>query len=379
MFANSLGLQNALGSKFSAKVEEKTAQIKSVLSPYLHGKRKEANESHTVVSNKLFKRYTFAVAVLFLIGSFTPLSLSAEGYYNNTATNVDASMFATSLLADNDGYLTKINPQTNDGDRSNMNDMYVHTVKPGETLSTIANGYGVKTNTVMWANNLSNANSIKAGQEIAVPPVDGVAHKVAKGENLEKIAQKYSVEAESIRKQNKLLASVVEGENIFIPGAKPIVPEPRVVQSRSVSSSRVAVGTPVALAGSTDAPTVGKIFIRPTRGIITQGYKRGHYALDIADASKPPVWAAGSGSVIKASSGTWGGGYGNHVIIDHGNGMQTLYAHLDYLDVSVGDNVSQGAVIGRMGRTGRVYGRTGIHLHFEVRKNGVKQNPAAYY
>jgi murein DD-endopeptidase MepM/ murein hydrolase activator NlpD len=133
------------------------------------------------------------------------------------------------------------------------------------------------------------------------------------------------------------------------------------------------------LAGSTDAPTVGKVFIRPTRGIITQGYKRGHYALDIADASKPPVWAAGSGTVIKASSGTWGGGYGNHVIIDHGNGMQTLYAHLDYLDVSNGDYVSQGAVIGRMGRTGRVYGRTGIHLHFEVRKNGVKQNPAAYY
>jgi len=114
-------------------------------------------------------------------------------------------------------------------------------------------------------------------------------------------------------------------------------------------------------------------------GSITNGYKAGHYAIDIADRSKPAVWAAGGGTVVKASSGTWGGGYGNHVIIDHGNGVKTLYAHLDSLNVYDGQAVSQGDVIGIMGNTGRVYGATGIHLHWEVIDNGVKKNPTLYY
>jgi murein DD-endopeptidase MepM/ murein hydrolase activator NlpD len=85
------------------------------------------------------------------------------------------------------------------------------------------------------------------------------------------------------------------------------------------------------------------------------------------------------GTVIKASSGTYGGGYGNHVIIDNGNGIKTLYAHMEYLSVSVGDHVTQGQVIGKMGRTGNVRGRTGIHLHFEVIQNGVKKSPGNYF
>ncbi len=71
--------------------------------------------------------------------------------------------------------------------------------------------------------------------------------------------------------------------------------------------------------------------------------------------------------------------YGNYIIIDHGNGLQTLYGHMEYLAVSQGDHVTQGQVIGKMGRTGNVRGRTGIHLHFEVRVNGVKKNPGAYF
>ena len=67
------------------------------------------------------------------------------------------------------------------------------------------------------------------------------------------------------------------------------------------------------------------------------------------------------------------------MIIDHGDGLQSLYAHLDHLNVSVGDYVEQGQTIGQMGNTGRVYGATGIHLHWEVIKNGVKQYPGNYY
>ena len=114
-------------------------------------------------------------------------------------------------------------------------------------------------------------------------------------------------------------------------------------------------------------------------GKISKGYRGGHYALDIADRSKPPVWAAASGTVVTASTGTWGRGYGNYVVIDHGDGIQTLYGHMDSVNVYAGQVVSQGDVVGIMGNTGRVYGVTGIHTHWEVIINGVKVNPINYY
>ncbi len=333
-------------------------------------------------SNTLFKRYSAMVAVVFVIGSITPTGTTAEGMYAGDYGGfyVDTSTYSSGIISDEEGYLTKVNPQTNQGDRSNMTDRFEHTVASGETLSTIAEDYGLKTSTLLWENNLGNANSLKVGQKLVIPPVDGVSHKVGKGESIEKIAKEYGVEAETIRKQNNILiADVNSGDEIFVPGAKPLITDVRSTPARVGTSTRVSVGSPVALEGSYDAPMGEKPFIMPTRGKLTQGYHAGHYAFDLADVSMPPVWAAGTGTVTKASSGTWGGGYGNHVIIDHGNGLTTLYAHLDYLTVGVGDVVDQGEVIGRMGRTGRVYGRTGIHLHFEVILNGVKQLPSNYY
>lgn len=324
---------------------------------------------------------------MFIIGSFTPSGTKAEMYGSDVdAFNFDTGAYASTLLADGDGYLTKANPQTAEPNRTGMTDKFVHTVKSGETLSTIASSYGLKTKTLLWENNLSNANALKVGQKLVIPPVDGISHKIEKGESISKIAKTYHVKVEDIKKQNNLVAnSVPVGKEIFIPGAAPIIKDVkvnRVVASRSTSSTRsksVKVGKAVALSNASATPAVSKSFIRPTKGIRTQGYHRGHYAVDIADRSKPPIWAAADGVVVKASSGTWGGGYGNHVIIDHGNGLKTLYAHMDYLTVKVGDHVKQGDVIGRMGNTGRVYGVTGIHLHFEVRKNGVKQVPYNYY
>ena len=120
-----------------------------------------------------------------------------------------------------------------------------------------------------------------------------------------------------------------------------------------------------------------KKLVWPTQGKISQGFRRGHYAIDISNRNRPPIFTADSGKVIKASFG-WNGGYGNHIIVDHGNGMQTLYAHMQTLAVKVGDEVARGQIIGKMGNTGRVYGATGIHLHFEVRIGGVKKSPLAY-
>jgi murein DD-endopeptidase MepM/ murein hydrolase activator NlpD len=112
-------------------------------------------------------------------------------------------------------------------------------------------------------------------------------------------------------------------------------------------------------------------------------YQPGHYAMDIANRSKPPIWASASGTVVKTVVGcgprstSCGGGYGNHIIIDHGNGYKTLYAHCEELYVKEGDTVTQGQVIAKMGNSGRVRGATGIHLHFTVYYNGAAVNPVS--
>lgn len=281
------------------------------------------------------------------------------------------------LIANEDGYLVKINPQTHESNRIGMTDYAVHIVESGESLSGIAVKYGVSAETIMWENGLYNPHSIRTGQSLMIPPVDGVGYKVQGGDTLDKLAKKYSISVDSIIAQNGLSSEVLQkGQAIFLPGAKPLNP---VIAVRNTGVTRAGSRSSVAASPSDAAPAIGKTFIFPTSGKITQGYRAGHYALDIADRSKPAIWAASGGTVEKASSGTWGGGYGNHVIIDHGDGVKTLYAHMSSLNVYEGQEVGQGDVIGIMGNTGRVYGATGIHLHWEVIINGIKQNPGSYY
>ena len=123
---------------------------------------------------------------------------------------------------------------------------------------------------------------------------------------------------------------------------------------------------------------IGISLIRPTTGVITSRFgwrsRDNHKGLDIGAAYGTPIYAAASGTVVFAQYG-YGGGYGNHVIISHGNGVQTLYGHCSSLAVSEGEYVSQGQVIAYVGSTGI---STGNHLHFEVRVNGVAQDPQNY-
>lgn len=342
-----------------------------------------------------------------MVGSYTPSNAYSEGSiasYADIEEIWQSSQIDSPLMTDQEGYLTKINPQTSIGDRSTMSDYLVHTVAAGENISTIASSYNLHTSTVLYANSLNDKSVLKIGQRLLVPPVDGVSHKVAKDDSLAKVAKAYNVSADAISKQNGLTSgALVYGEEIFIPGGRPLavdtapdltkikVKTGRDTPARIATSTRVnAVAlTPAAdgaiLQGSKDVPVGNKPFIFPTRGQITQGFHAGHYAFDIANPDRPMIWAAGAGTVTKVVSGcadrsyTCGGGYGNHVIVDHGNGLQTLYAHMTYPTVAVGDRVSQGDVIGKMGRSGRVHGVTGIHLHFEVRINGRKEAPNKYY
>lgn len=325
----------------------------------------------------LFQATVLSVASLMLASvgqsaTFTPSAMNYSSDYISSYT-----LEGDILIADADGYLVKVNPQTDESNRIGLTDYAVHVVESGETLSDVGAKYGVKVDTIMWENNISNANSLKIGQSLLVPPVDGLSYKVASADSLEKIAKAYSVSTDSIIAQNSLDSEVIyKGQQLFLPGAKPLYKPEIIVRNDGVTRDTRSY---ISANPSTEAPVYGKIFIFPTRGSITQGYHAGHYAFDIADRSKPPIWAAGGGTVVKASSGTWGGGYGTHVIIDHGNGVKTLYAHMSSLNVAEGQWINQGDVIGIMGNTGRVYGATGIHLHWEVMVNGVKQYPGDYY
>lgn len=328
----------------------------------------------------LFQAGVVGVTAMFISSIGYGSTYSAASLSYSTDYMESYSLPGDILVSDDSGYLVKINPQTDQSSRVGMTDFAVHTVESGESLSVIAERYGVSTSTIMWENNLSNANSLRIGQKLMVPPVNGISYKVASADTLDKIADKYEISVESIIAQNALETDILQkGQEIFLPGAEPLYVAPAViVDTRNVGSFGDTRALESAYS-STAAPAGSKPFIFPTKGKITQGYHGGHYALDIADRSKPPIWAAGGGTVVKASSGTWGGGYGTHVIIDHGNGLKTLYAHMDVLNVYEGQYVNQGDVIGIMGNTGRVYGATGIHLHFEVIDNGVKQYPANYY
>lgn len=309
---------------------------------------------------RLFVQALFVSSVAIVVTSLTP-----GGTFTPTAMSYSSDYLATYympgdvLVTDDSGYLVKVNPQTNESNRIGLTDFAVHTVESGEAMSSIAKKYNVKVETIMWENNIVNSNTLRVGQKLLIPPVDGVGYKVAAGDTLNKIAAKYNVKAEAIIAQNGLgVADVFKGQDLFLPGAKPIEAPTLVVSDRNAAVGRSSRSS-ISSAPSTSRPNLGKMFIFPTIGEITQGFHSGHYALDIANRSMPPIWAAASGTVVLATSGTWGGGYGTHVIIDHGNGIKTLYGHMSVLNVTEGQWVNQGDVIGTMGHTGHVYGEIG--------------------
>jgi len=243
-----------------------------------------------------------------------------------------------------------------------------YTVAEGDTLGTIAAKFGVDLDTVLWANGLNSKSKIKPGDVVKVPPVTGVAHKVKRGETIYSIAKKYDVEAQNI--VNWPFNSYANDET-FALAVGQLVMVPDGVMPKAVISTSRRYGRQTPDAGSVAATGV---FVWPAAGRLTQYPAWYHMAIDIANKAAPDVLAADAGKVIVAGRPD-GYGYGTRVVIDHGNGFQTLYGHLSGVYVKSGQTVGRGGAIGKMGSTGR---STGIHLHFEVRRNGVLVNPLSY-
>lgn len=241
-----------------------------------------------------------------------------------------------------------------------------YTVQEGDTVGTIARKFEVSEDTIRWQNSLKTKSAIKIGQVLQILPITGVAHKVQKGDTVYSISKKYDTTPQGVVDfpyntfTNDETFELAIGQVIIVPdGVKPEetywTPGARTKQITPDAGTVVASGS----------------FIWPTAGTITQRYYWYHKGIDIANNSAPNVLAADAGKVIIAG---WPDnvGYGNRVMIDHGNGYVTLYAHLQSVFVAPGQTVSRGAAIGRMGSTGR---STGIHLHFEVINSGTHLSP----
>ena len=237
-------------------------------------------------------------------------------------------------------------------------------VQEGDNVASIAEKFGISTETVLWQNNLDAKSKIKIGQNLQILPVTGMSHKVSKGDTVYSIAKKYDTSQQAVVDfpfnafVNDETFELAIGQIVIVPdGVKP---------KEAQSSPRIRQITP-------DAGTVvaSGSFVWPTSGTITQNFYWYHKGIDIANRAAPDVLAADSGKVVSAG---WldGYGYGNRVIIDHGNGYRTLYAHLQKIYVIPGQTVARGSAVGKMGSTGR---STGTHLHFEVTRNGSSLNP----
>ncbi len=253
-----------------------------------------------------------------------------------------------------------------------------YTIEPGDSLSSIAYRYGISVATLMWENSLGANSIIRPGNIIRIPPTTGVMHTIKKGDTLGKIASAYGVKQEEVIKFNNLQedgTDLIIGEKIMVPGGvKQEAPAVR-TPSRYIPTQGSYSGSKPA--SSSQAPTLAGYVWPSAARTITQYYGWRHHGLDVAGPLNTPNYAARAGTVIKSQCG-WNSGYGCVIMIDHGNGVVTLYGHHNKLLVSVGDRVTTGQTIGLMGNTGLVYGRTGIHLHFEVRVNGATVNPLTY-
>ncbi|HOZ80959.1 MAG TPA: M23 family metallopeptidase [Candidatus Woesebacteria bacterium] len=240
-------------------------------------------------------------------------------------------------------------------------------VVEGDTVSSIASKFGVSIDTIVWENNLKSVDAIKPKQILRILPATGVKYKVSRGETIYSIAKKHQVDAQNIIDYpfntfaNDETFALTAGQELMIPDG--IKPKEVVIDVARYTAKTVAPIPGVVGEGS---------FMWPTSGRISQKFYWYHPGVDVANRANPDIIASQGGTVITA--GWNAGGYGNYVVVDHGNGYQTLYAHMvtNSIVVKAGDRVRQGQKLGVMGSTGR---STGTHLHFEIRYGSGKVDP----
>ena len=251
-----------------------------------------------------------------------------------------------------------------------------YVVQSGDTIGAIAEAFRISVETIFWSNNLTARSYIRPGDTLKILPTDGLVHVVARGDTVSSLANTYDTESSKIIAFNNLQkdgSDIIIGESLIIPdGTKPVPKSTyRVPESRPYTPLTDVAAPPPSVA----APA-GSGYLWPLGAhVITQYYGFQHTGVDISGGGTgTSIYATRAGTVIKSQCG-WNGGYGCYIIIDHGDGVHSLYGHASQLYVSDGESVTQGQTIAAMGNTGR---STGPHLHFEIRVNGVRANPLKY-
>ncbi len=252
-----------------------------------------------------------------------------------------------------------------------------YTVQNGDTISGIARRFNISANTILWENNLSATSVIQPGDKLTILPTSGVSHSVVSGQTLGQIASLYGVTPEQIMASNGITNAnqIRIGARLVIPGGKLIAQGPKTT-SRQIagSASKGLNAIKKLIPGPSAIVPAGARMVWPTTGHnITQYFSWRHTGVDVANRIGTAIYAADDGVVT--TTGWNNGGYGNQIIINHGGGKTTRYAHLSAFGVNVGQKVSKGQYIAAMGSTGR---STGPHLHFEVILNGRVVNPLNY-
>jgi len=246
-------------------------------------------------------------------------------------------------------------PQVQPGPIPTPQRVITYTVGEGDSLWSIAARFGLDVDTLRWSNEdlARNPDLLSVGQELIILPVKGAYHTVQEGETVTTIALAYGVTPTVIidHPLNNLQAPyrLREDQKLVVPGGRRELrwPQPDL---------------------SPDSP-----FAWPVVGQITQGYSEEHPALDLGAPYGSPVYAAQAGTVTH--SGWARTGYGYTVILDHGQGVQSLYSHMKGTWVTVGQKVERGQLIGEVGSTGH---SSGPHVHFEIRVDGQRVDPSSY-
>jgi murein DD-endopeptidase MepM/ murein hydrolase activator NlpD len=266
-----------------------------------------------------------------------------------------------------------------------------YTIQQGDSIFGIAEKFGLKPESIFWGNLYilgDDVHNIQPGVEINILPADGVLHRWTAWEGLNGVSRYYGVEPMDIINwpgNNFDLATIgdfsqpniEEGREFFVPGGRrePVswIPVGLTRENAAIASS-LGPGHCGAIYGG----IIGNgtyVWPAPTRWISGYDYTpdTGHYGIDIGGSTGDALFAVDGGVVVYA--GWHNRGYGNLVIIDHGTGYQSIYAHMHTFNVQCGQSVEQAQVIGSLGNTGN---SSGPHLHFELRYNSSPVNPWSY-
>lgn len=262
-------------------------------------------------------------------------------------------------------------------------EVVVYVIQAGDTIFDVAAKFGLAPETIVWSNREAINDApwlVRPGLELFILPVNGVYHTTRAEETVESIAAEYEVEASALYNVWNDLEEgdePREGQLLVVTGGRggevSWTPPPRYPRPGPAGFS-YGVCSGITVSG----PGANGWFILPTGNPRVSGWyfhdprSPTHIGLDYGCRTGEPIYAADNGVVNIAG---WNGGYGIMVEINHGNGFITRYAHFSELAVGCGHAVYQGDLIGYCGNTGY---STGPHLHFEIRLDGVPQDPLAY-